>query len=75
MVSLAPNARKRFDPMKTISQVLHLAMRSLGEKYHRGNTSTPAGEAPSPPAGPPAPRVGQADRQREVLRRFMHLPG
>jgi hypothetical protein len=60
--------------MKTISQVLHLAMRSLGEKYHRGNTSTPAGENP-PPAGPPAPPAGQADRQREVLRRFMHFPG
>ena len=62
--------------MKTISQVLHLALLILGEKYHRGNTSTRAGEDPAtPPAGPPAPTASQTDRQREVLRRFMHFPG
>jgi hypothetical protein len=62
--------------MKTLSQVLHQALRSLEKKYHQKKTGMPAREDAAPPfVKPPAPPVNLTNEQREVLRRFMHLRG
>ncbi|MBD0256785.1 MAG: hypothetical protein ICV83_13785 [Cytophagales bacterium] len=61
--------------MQKLSQVLGKALLILGEKYHYKQVPSQAGEGiMQGGVNAPVPSGGEADTQREVLRRFMHFP-